>query len=301
MRFSHDRVNDLNLLGSLALLLETGSVTMAAKRAGVTQSAMSRTLSRLREALGDPLFVRTRAGMQPTAVALALAEPTRRALESARAVFEQRPQFAPASARRDFAVAGTDFASLMIVPPLVRRLRDEAPHVGVVSVPLPAAPAEALEAGTLDLAIAFGTQTHAGLRWQLLFEDELVCVARKDHPAFANRLTLARYLEHSHLSVTPAARAVDATDRVLARSGKQRRVVVRTTHFLIAPTLLREQSLILTTGARVATALAHLTPLAIVAAPVDAGPLRIGQLWHERWDRDPAHAWFRALVREVTK
>ncbi len=288
--------HDLNLLAVLQLLLETRNVTVAASRAGVTQSAMSRTLARLRDAFGDPLFVRTRAGMQPTPAALALAEPTRAALDAARAVFAERATFEAAAARRDFVMAATDFASLVVVPPLVHGLRRDAPGVGVIAVPLPAAPAEALEAGTVDIAIAFGAQARPGLRSQLLFEDELVCVARRGHPAFAKRLTLARYLEHDHLSVTPAPSAGDAIDRALARDGKPRRVVVRTSHFLVAPALLRAEDLILTTGGRVAEELARLAPLDIVPAPVDIGPLRIAQLWHERSDRDPAHAWFRSRI-----
>lgn len=288
--------HDLNLLAALQLLLETGSVTEAATRAGVTQSAMSRTLARLRHAFGDPLFVRTRTGMKPTATARALADPTRAALDAARAVFAERASFDPAAARRNFVVAGTDFASLVVVPPLVHGLQRVAPGVGVVAVPLPAAHAEALEAGTIDIAIAFGAQAKPGLQAQLLFEDELVCVARRGHAAFAKRLTLARYLEHAHLSVTPAANAGDAVDRALARDGQRRRVVVRTTHFLVAPALLRAEELILTTGARVAAELARLAPLEVVPAPVDIGPLRIAQLWHERSNGDPGHAWFRARL-----
>lgn len=293
--------HDLNLLGVLQLLLETRSVTVAATRAGVTQSAMSRTLARLREAFGDPLFVRTREGMMPTATALALGEPTRAALDAARAVFAERATFDAAAARRDFVMAATDFASLVIVPPLVRSLRGDAPGVGVIAVPLPAVPADALEAGTIDIAIAFGAQARPGLRSQLLFEDELVCVARRGHAAFTTRLTLARYLEHAHLSVTPAANTGDAVDRALARDDKQRRVVVRTTHFLVAPALLRAEELILTTGGRVAAELARLAPLEIVPAPVVIGPLRIAQLWHERSERDPAHAWFRSRIAAASR
>ena len=292
MRATHD----LNLLASLLLLLETRSVTAAAARAGVTQSAMSRTLGRLREAFGDPLFVRTRAGMEPTATALGLAEPTRTALDHAEAVFANRATFDPAVARREFVIAGTDFASLVIVPPLVEHVRTAAPGVAVISVPLPAAPAAALEAGTVDVAITFGARPHPGLRTRLLFEDELVCVARRGHGAFDKRITLARYLEQRHLSVTPAAHLPDAIDRSLARDGKQRHVAIRTTHFLVAAALLRSEDLMLTTGARVAAELARLAPLEIAAAPVDIGPMRIGQLWHERNDRNPAHQWFRAQV-----
>lgn len=296
MRGTHD---DLNLLSALDLLLETGSVTTAAIRAGVTQSAMSRTLARLREAFGDPLFVRTRRGMQPTATALALTEPTRIALEAARAVFASRMVFEPGSAARTFAIASTDFSALVVVPPLVDRLRDAAPGISIASVPLPASPADALDAGAIDLAIVFGSPSRAGLRWQLLFEDELVCILRRRHPALAKRLTLARYLELRHLSITPAAHVGDAIDRGLAREGAHRHVVARATHFLLAPALLRAHDLVLTTGARVAAELARMAPLEIVPAPVDIGPLRIGQLWHERIDRDPAHAWFRSQIRDV--
>lgn len=298
MRDTHDCVNDLNLLAALDLLLDTRSVTAAAARAGITQSAMSRTLARLRDAFGDPLFVRTRKGMEPTTAALALAEPTRAALASARAVFAARhPRpFDPAAERRDVRIAATDFGALVTIPPLVAQLRREAPGITITSVPLPPSPTAALEAGELDLAIVFGAPPRAGLRWQVLFEDELVCVGRKNHPALAKRLTLARYLDHAHLSITPAG--IDAIDRMLARDRRERSVAARTSHFLLAPSLLRDSDLLLTTGRRVAEQLARIAPaLQIAPSPVDVGPLRIGQLWHERADSEPAHAWLRAAIR----
>src|SRR5687767_79976 len=110
MRLAHV---DLNLLQAFASLLETRNVTVAARRAGITQSAMSRTLARLREALGDPLFVRTPRGLDPTATALELAPRVTEALAAARAVFAPRSAFDPAATTRTFTLAATDFAFLV--------------------------------------------------------------------------------------------------------------------------------------------------------------------------------------------
>jgi DNA-binding transcriptional LysR family regulator len=297
MTTDHVMPSDLNLLASLDLLLETRSVTAAAARAGVTQSAMSRTLARLRDAFRDPLFVRTRRGMEPTAAAAALAVPVRAAIEQARAVFAGPPAFDPRTAERAFTIAASDFSALVLLPALVRRMRTTAPGVTVRAVPLAPIPTDALDTGTADLVVGFSGAPRSNVRWQLLFEDTLACVARKQHPALDRTLTLARYLACRHLSITPAGTG-DGVDRALGRRGR-RTIAVHATHFLVAPALLRDDDLILTTGARVANALAKLAPLAVVEAPIEIGPLRIGQLWHERNDRDPAHAWLRALVKDV--
>ena len=295
-------VHDLNLVRSLHELLDTRSVTAAARRVGVTQSAMSRTLARLRDVFGDPLLVRTRRGMEPTPRALELAAPARAALASADAVFAERAAFAPRDLVRTFTIAATDIAMLVVLPALVARLRGEAPGVTVAAATLPAGgPLDSLERGA-DLAIGFVARAPAALRAQLLFEDHLVCVARSDHPMLARTrtLTLAKYLACEHVAITPTPEPADAIDRALAKDRRRRTVRVRAAHFLLAPALLRDSDLVLTTGARVAAELARLAPLATADCPVDLGPLRIGQLWHERSDRDRAHAWFRALIREVS-
>jgi DNA-binding transcriptional LysR family regulator len=290
--------NDLNLLASMQLLLETRNVTQAARRAGVTQSAMSRTLGRLREVFGDPLFVRTRAGIEPTSVALGLEQPVREALAAASQVFAGRTPFDPATASRTFVIAATDVAALVLLPGLLQTIGKVAPGIKLV-VTTAERFADALEADSIDLAISFGAPSRSELRWQVLLEDELVCVAREGHPAFARKLTLRRYLDCEHLVITPAPTQPDAIERALRKRAGERRVVMRTSHFLVAPPLLRDRELVLTTGARVARELSRITRLVTVPAPVDIGPVRIGQIWHERDDRDPAHAWLRAQLRAV--
>ena len=220
-------------------------------------------------------------------------------MEAARGVFAGAAPFDPRETDRELSIASTDFAALALLPPLLRRLEREAPRAAVSTAGLAATWPELLEAGTLDLAIGFAGQTGPGLRWQALFEDRFVCVARKGHSAFGRGLTLARYLALDHLSVTAAPTKRDAIDAALARQRRRRTVRVRTTHFLVAPALLRAGELVLTTGARVGEALCRMAPLELTACPVELAPLRLGQYWHERSDRDRAHMWFRALVKDT--
>src|SRR5690349_11219199 len=123
MRTMHGRRNDLNLLVSFHRLLQTRSVTAAAAEEGVTQSAMSRTLTRLRATFNDPLFVRTRRGLEPTKLALELEVAVRTAVETAGAVFQgPRTGFDAAATTRQFTIATTDIAALVVLPRLLQRM-----------------------------------------------------------------------------------------------------------------------------------------------------------------------------------
>jgi DNA-binding transcriptional LysR family regulator len=289
-------MTDLNLLRSLVFLLEERSVTAAARRARVTQPAMSRTLARLRGQLGDPILVRTARGLVPTARAEGLALQARRALDDAEGLLGPAAPFEPATASGTFRIAATDFAFAALLPPLVAAFRSQAPSLDVVALPLPSGFEGDLEAGTVDLAIAFAAPTGGGMMAQVLFEDRLVCVARKGHPAL-RRLDLARYLRCLHLGLSVNADMQDSIDRTLAREGHARRVMLRTSQFLVAPAVLQGSDLVLTTGRRVAEALARLAPLQIAAAPIDLGTISVRQFWHERSSAQPAHAWLREQVK----
>ena len=134
MRMDHVSPLDLNLLVALDALLATRSVTRAAERAGVTQSAMSRTLARLREAFGDPLFVRAGRTLVPTERAAGLAEPLVALLAEAQALLTRGAPFSPATARRELTLHAADLATSLIMPALVARLAREAPGVDVVTL-----------------------------------------------------------------------------------------------------------------------------------------------------------------------
>lgn len=292
---------DLNLLVALDALVAEGNVTRAAERVGLTQPAMSHALARLRKLFGDPLLVRTPQGMLPTPRALDLVVPIRRALGDIDGALRQQPAFDPRAATRIFTLACVDFGSLVIVPPLLARLRVDAPGVDLLVRPLRSDEIERqLAEGQVDLAIGVvHGEEEAWMVRQRLFEDRFVCVVRADHPTVRGALTIEQFVALDHALISPRGRQGGFVDRALAAQGRRRRVVLTIPHFLAAPIVVAGSDLILTVPERIARAFAKMLPLRIVEPPLAVEGFDVIQYWHERQARDPAHVWLRGLVAEV--
>jgi DNA-binding transcriptional LysR family regulator len=293
---------DLNLLVALDALLAEESVTRAAKRCRVTQPAMSHSLAKLRTLLGDDLLVRTPSGMSPTARARALGQPLARALAELRSVVSSGSAFEPRSARRVFTVGVADYGSLVLMPGLMRRLGAEAPSVEIVVRPVPVAFAEALEDERLDLAVSPFPEARATLAAQRLFDDGFVCVLRRDHPALGRttrRLDLDTFTSLSHVQIAPRGARGGAVDDWLARIGKTRHVALRIADFLVAPIVVAETDLVLTLPSRLADVFARSHGLRVVEPPAELPRVTVWQIWHQRRQQEPAHAWLRGVLSEV--
>lgn len=290
---------NLNLLVALDALLEERSVTRAARRAGVTQPAMSNSLSQLRSLFGDPLFSRHAHGLEPTPRALALAEPIRQGLRLFGAALSP-PSFDPETASRRFVVEASDYVEFVLMPPLMRRLSREAPGVNVEVRPwgkheVP----PSLARGEADLMIGFYDHVPPQHRQNLLFDEEYVCIVRKGHPKVGKRLTLERYLELEHVLVSQRADTPGSVDRALEKKGKKRRVVARVSHFLMVPMLVARTDLVAALSRRVVLPLAGPLELRMLPPPLPLPRGRIGQVWHEQLETDPGQRWFRELVGRV--
>ncbi|MFT3770895.1 MAG: LysR family transcriptional regulator [Minicystis sp.] len=294
---------DLNLLVAFDALVAEGNVTRAAERVGLTQPAMSHALGRLRKLVGDPLFVRTPQGMVPTPRALELVEPIRGALGEIDRALHQAPRFDPRETRRPFTLACVDFGSFVIVPPLLARLRAEAPAVDLVVRQLRMETVEKqLAEGDVDLAT--GVLYDVDEPWMVsrrLFTDRFVCIARAGHPSVRGALTLDQYLALDHALISPRGRRGGIVDTALTRLGKKRRVALYIPHFLAAPIVISQSDLILTLPERIARSFAAMLPLTIVPPPLDLDGFSVTAFWHERQAHDPAHVWFRGLVQEVCR
>ena len=301
MRVAHLAGLDLNLLVQLDALLSEAHVTRAARRAGVTQSAMSRALSRLRDLLGDPLLVRTGRGMIPTARARALAGPLQRALGELEAVVLERPVFDPGTSTRVFTLATSDFAEAMLVPSLLARLARDAPGVNIAALNGGREPATALETEAIDLAVCPRRGDASAIVWRILFHEEFVCLFRRGHPALrgGKRLTLDRFCALPQVLIAPGGQPGSPLDDRLAQLGKQRRVALRVPNFLVVPQVIAGSDLIGVYAARLARRMAEQLPLVLVALPFELPGFDIQLAWHERFRLDSGHAWFRRILAEV--
>ena len=294
---------DLNLLVVLDALLAEKHVTRAAAKVGLSQSATSHALARLRGLLGDPLLVRgARGALVPTARAEALAPALRRALDGFVDVLRGAPTFDPASARRAFRIGAGDYAELVLLPRLVARLAREAPGVDLWMVPLPDDPAAALAAGELDVALGVWSSMGwpAGTYQRRLFDEDFRCVVRAGHPATKQRLTLVRYCELDHLLVAPRGTPGSRVDDILASLGRTRRVLVRVPHFLIAPHVIAASDLVVTLATRLSQIYAEPLGLELLAPPFEMPGFTVSMAWHERAHHDPGHRWLRDRLVEAS-
>jgi DNA-binding transcriptional LysR family regulator len=286
---------DLNLLKAFDALMDERNTTRAAERLAVTQPAVSATLNRLRDALGDPLFVRTQRGMAPTERALALAGPVKRILGDIEAVL-QPETFDPATAAFTVTVSATDYALRAVVMPFVAALRPLAPQVRVAVVQAHGPELlERMERGELDLALITPQMAPPDLHSRTLFDERYACVMRDGHPAGQeDPLTLESFcaLDHGIVSLQGGGFS-GPTDDALALLGRQRRVMVSVPSFAMLLDMVRSTDLVALVPARL---LQGASGLAMRAAPLEVGGFTKVLAWHARTHADPRQRWVRDLI-----
>jgi len=283
---------DLNLLRVFDAVLHEGSVTAAAARLGLTQPAVSNALARLRSLLGDPLFVRSASGMEPTPFARGVAEPVRQALALLETALAHGPGFEPATATRTFRFYMSDVGQVEFLPPLVERVQRIAPSVKLEA---PAVDiddiSDALSSGALDVAVGFLPGLGPPIARRALFRDPYVCLMRADHPI--ERLTKKRFLEATHALVTYRAGGHRVIEEALERAGAGPRIALRVPHFTVVPMVLERTDLILTLPARVARVYESRGRFKSLPPPIPIPPAEVAVHWHERFDGDPGNRWLR--------
>ena len=291
--------HDLNLFVALHALLTERHVTRAASAVGVSQSAMSRALGQLREMFDDPLLVRTKAGMTPTARALALYPEVEELLARIKDVI--RPaRFDPQKAVGAVRIAAPDVVSYMLVPPLIQRLAREAPGLALEIVAWTARWREELERGAIDLTVGFPSGDEPNLYSRPLVTHEWACVLRTGHPALARKWTLELFAGLDHVLVSLLGRGGGHVDEALAAHGLRRRIALRIPYAAMAPHIVAETDLVVTTPRWIALKLASTGKVVIRRPPLPIPPVRIALVWHERSHRDPQQRWLRdALSREA--
>ena len=289
---------DLNLLRVFDAVLHDRTVTAAAARLGLTQPAVSNALGRLRQLLGDPLFVRTASGMEATPFARGVADPVRQALALIETALARGPGFEPATATRAFRFYMSDLGQVEFLPPLVERVQRLAPGVRLEAVAVDIEDiADALASGALDIVVGFLPGLGPPIARRALFRDPYVCLMRTDHPI--ERLTKKKFLEASHALVTYRAGGHRVIEEALERAGVARRIALRVPHFTVMPMVLERTDLILTLPARVARVYESRGRFKSLPPPVPIPAAEVAVHWHERFDGDPGNRWLRQQVVEL--
>ena len=289
---------DLNLLITLDAVLTEGSVAGAARRLGLSASAMSRALARLRETTGDPLLVRAGRGLVPTPRALALREPVHRLVEEAHAALRPAAALDLSTLTRTFTLRTREGFVENVGAALVARVSKEAPGVRLHFMPKTDRETTLLREGTVDLETGIvGKEAGPEVRTRALFRDRFVGVVRPGHPLARGRMTLARYLAAAHVLVAREGGRQAPVDVALDALGAARNIATTTGSFAAALALARASDLVATVPERQTGILRE--GMHSVDLPVEVPQLTISMLWHPRMDADPAHRWLRAVVLET--
>lgn len=290
---------DIRLLAVFDQIYRTRSVSAAAEALGLGQPAVSVALAKLRHHFGNPLFVRTSSGMDPTPFSEGLVQPVREALGALDNVLAFRSEFDPVSSRRRFRICMTDISQLVLLPRLLTNLRAEAPGISIETLPMLDDMAGLLQSGEADLAIGFLPQLEAGFYQQTLFSQSFVCMVGRDHPRIADGLDLARYEAEEHAVISSSGAAPMMLEREIERQGIKRRIAMKSPSFLAAAFVVEHTDLVLTTPRRLADVLEGRGTFRVFAVPFPLPDYEVKQHWHERFHHDDGNRWLRRLIARL--
>lgn len=289
---------DLNLLVTLDVLLEEGSVARAARRLRLSPSAMSRTLSRLREATGDPLLVRAGRGLIPTPRAVELRARVGSVVQEGQAILRPAEALDLKKVARTFTLRTADGFVETFGPGLLARIGQEAPGIRLNFLQKPDKESAPLREGRIDLETAVVEPSMGPeLRAQSLFRDRLIGVIHRSHPLAGERITAASYEEARHVIVSRSGFDEDAVDRPFLPEGVSRHVVSAVSGFATALALARHSDLVATVPEVHTAALRE--GMFSFALPMATTGFTVSMVWHPRLDADPVHRWLRACLRAV--
>jgi DNA-binding transcriptional LysR family regulator len=289
---------DLNLFAVFDAIYTAGSLTKAADVLCITQPAVSNSLSRLRDMLNDPLFVRTGHSMTPTPVAQNIIGPAREALGLLRRSVQQSHTFDPLSAEKTFNFCTRDLLEASIMPRLLAHLQNKAPKITLTNYELPRKEiVSAMASGSLDFytdASAFG-DPH--LCKNKIADDRFVVLARKHHGALQQGLSMETFLRLGHIHISQRRKGPGPIDIALDKLGEKRKVVMRGQHFLTVPSIIVKTDLI----ACMPYHLAKHYDLDIFEMPFEMPSVEYFLYWHVSADHDHAHIWMREQIAEVAR
>ncbi|MGY8819859.1 MAG: LysR family transcriptional regulator [Pseudomonadales bacterium] len=289
---------DLNLFIVFDAIYTEANLTRAGQIVGITQPAVSNALARLRETFNDPLFVRTAQGMVPTPMAQNIIGPVRNALQLLRVSVQESRTFNPLQANKTFRISMTDLTEAVVLPPLFQRLRRLAPNVKIESMLAKRRETtKELAAGRLDFAMDAPLNTDPQVRHVKLLEDRYVCAMRRGHPLAKDKLSVEEYLSLSHIHISSRRSGLGMVDLALGKMGQQRRIALRSQHYMMATQVIQQTDMAVTVPER----FARRHDLYQVPLPVDIPPLETHIYWHESTDQDPANRWMREQMIEIAQ
>lgn len=293
---------DPKLLRLLDVLYRTRSVTRAAELLAQSQPTVSIWLGKLRDQLGDPLFVRTPEGMQPTPRTDALMETVREVLEGLRRLSDSELPFDAGRAQRRFSICMTDASHITLLPELLAHVRALAPGVVLAASRIDGKLAQALQNGQADLALGFLPWLDAGFYQQALYDQDWICLANARHPRIASAApadwNLALYQSEAHVGITPGI-SYQLLDSTVANLRITRQIRLELPGFLGLSAILSSSDLVATLPRHIGETLARAAGLQILPCPFVVPGFTVKQYWHTRYHHDSANRWLRGVCTKL--
>tara|TARA_R110001583_G_scaffold7720_3_gene37861 strand:+ start:43039 stop:43977 length:939 start_codon:yes stop_codon:yes gene_type:complete len=288
---------DLNLLVALKVLLEEGSVSRAAVRLNLSQSAMSRVLGRLRDLFKDPLFIRKGQHLLPTERAIEICHSVNQPLESLRSLLSPT-HFVPELCSQHFIIATTDYAMQTILPYALPSIYEAAPNISLEFLPVRSEQiVNQLTSEGCDMAICRPTHHIESLVQQQLGLVSVFCMLSKSHPLADKELTLTDYLSYPHALIA-ISDGVKALIDVALSAYQRPKTVLRAYHLEAALAIVDKMPLIITVPADLAYLVAQKHDLVVKALPFEFKPFEYSLIWHPRCEHSAAQIWLRTLLKE---
>lgn len=293
---------DLNLLLVFEALMAERSVTRAAEKVGVSQSAMSHGLRRLRATFNDDLVKRTPRGLVPTRRALSLVDPIRTALRQIQCALGEQLDFDPKTSERLFKIQFSYYMTGRVLPRLCERVRAEAPGVKLVVDYLPAGSGLDLDdPGNIQIRVSTGVSSSPDYNQEPLFDDRFVVIMRADHPAAQKKMTPELFGSLSYVKTSLPPSGSEHVDAFLSTRGLSRRIAMEIpSPFWLVPVVQRTDVCAVVPERWVEPRSAG-ADIAVVPLPTAEDRFTVEQFWHVRNDRDPGHRWLRQVIAAVCR
>jgi len=285
---------DLNLFIAFDVIYTEKNLTKSGQVLGITQPAVSNALARLRDLFNDELFIRTSRGMIPTPVANQLIGDIRNALSLIQNTISVSEKFDPSTAEMTFKISIGDTSEYRLLPLLIKELAEIAPRVKVETylTPRKDAPRE-LASGAIDFSIDPPLQSDQHLKHEKIYQEDYVMIVRKDHPILdKEKITIEDYLDLSHIHISNRKTGMGHVDMTLYKLGLTRDIYLRAQHFLVAPYIVEQSDMAITTTKGFAVD----RNLAWRELPFDIDPLVLHLYWHENNDNESSSKWMRELM-----
>ena len=288
---------DLNLFVVFEAIYTEGNLTRAGEIIGITQPAVSNSLSRLRNLFDDPLFVRTAEGMVPTPVSQNIIGSVRQALGLIRSSVQESDAFEPKASDKRFRVSMTDLSQSIVLPYLFGKITQDAPNVSIDCYQVRRRDMNIeLASGNLDLAVDIPLTPDQQIRQAPLFSHPQVCLVRADHSRVKDHLDLDTYLSLNHIHISSRRGGLGQVDLALGKMGKRRKISLRTQHYLATPELVMRSDLALTVPRVFADFVVSRLPVKYLQLPFEVPNLETYLYWHESTDQDQSNRWMRELI-----